>query len=48
MSSATTCPGRSATTGGAGGEVWMGYQVAAQAAFAGVLIAGGPSRRGPG
>ncbi|MFD7887337.1 hypothetical protein ACFV3O_02360, partial [Streptomyces albidoflavus] len=34
--------------GGAGGEVWMGYQVAAQAAFAGVLIAGGSSRRGPG
>ncbi len=33
--------------GGAGGEVWMGYQVVAQAAFVGVLIAGGSSRRGP-
>ncbi|MFE1151050.1 hypothetical protein ACFW42_28650 [Streptomyces albidoflavus] len=34
--------------GGAGGEVWMGYQVVAQAGFAVVLIAGGSSRRGPG
>ncbi|OWA10884.1 hypothetical protein B9W68_13600 [Streptomyces sp. CS227] len=34
--------------GGAGGEVWMGYQVGAQAGFAVMLIAGGSSRRGPG
>ncbi len=34
--------------GGAGGEVWMGYQVVAQAVFAVVLVAGGSTRRGPG
>ncbi|MEY6564943.1 hypothetical protein AB8B12_08335 [Streptomyces sp. PGLac3x] len=34
--------------GGVGGEVWMGYQVVAQAVFAVVLVAGGSTRRGPG
>ncbi|MET7511653.1 hypothetical protein [Streptomyces albidoflavus] len=34
--------------GGVGGEVWMGYQVVAQAVFAVVLVAGGSTRQGPG
>ncbi len=34
--------------GGVGGEVWMGYQVVAQAVFAVVLVAGGSTRQGRG